>query len=780
VGNLKGLPAAAAAVRSATRRASVQVRLAALLAVVAAAWFAVDFNHPRGPLVLLWLPSPLSAAIAVMACWQTARTLSLPAATRRFWAHFGIVAALVGLGSTSEINDALGGAAPAIQHIGPFTLVSYAGATLVIMWAMCRLPLGASGRGDMLRVGLDATTVMLATGVFMWHYQTRTLLAVGTDRSSSLVGSGIVMVFALVAVFAVVKVMLSGRAFVDKGSLRLLALGLIIGSLGSLPQGLLLDKPYLVCSQATVPAVMLCATAASVRQRRGTAAIGRRGAAAVRPPFSVLPYLAVAVVDGLLLWSAWLRDDQRVVAAGAVALTGLVVVRQLTAFQDNDRLLARLDHNATHDALTQLPNRALFADRLRAALATSGPDRRVTVVLIDLDDFKPVNDSLGHGAGDAVLVAVAQRLIRSIRPGDTVARLGGDEFVVLLDDAAPGSADYAVQRIAAAFASPVLADGQDLLIRASLGVAHGCSGDDADELLRRADVAMYTAKRGGSGSPVRFVPGMVTGMVDGARLGAELSQAIIEGQLFLLYQPIVAFDGDRLLGIEALVRWAHPVRGNLTPSSFIPVAERNGLIVPLGKWVVGQACRQFADWLAGYGGNAPEVLNVNVSARQLREPQFVDEVGAALADAGLAPHQLTLEITETAMLDLGPSVRNLEELRRLGVRIALDDFGTGQSTLSLLQDCPVDEIKLDRSFTQADPAPDRRSIAYAVIHLTRALDLQAVAEGVETPQQADRLRAWGYQAAQGFHFGPPMPVDEVAVAFLRETPSGSPQRVSHT
>ena len=501
---------------------------------------------------------------------------------------------------------------------------------------------------------------------------------------------------------------------------------------------------------------MICATVASVRQRRArTVDDGRRPA---HRRFSVLPYAAVVAVDALLLSATWSGrgDDQRVIVVGAVVLTALVAVRQVTAFQENGRLLARLDHGATHDALTQLPNRALFGDRLRRAVTTCDAHRKVSVALIDLDDFKAVNDTLGHRAGDALLVAVAQRLAGCVRARDTVGRLGGDEFIVVLDDIDPAGADLAVQRILAALTTPVVADGHELLVRASIGVADGGTGDDADELLRRADIAMYAAKNDGGGGFARYRPDL-GGAGRPAPLGAELRQAIADGQFFLVYQPIVALDGQHITGVEALVRWAHPARGTVPPDEFIPVAERTGLIVPLGQWVLREACREFVRWSVLHGARAPEVLNVNVSGRQLREPQFLDDVAAALADTGIAAHRLVLEITETAAVGPGTAVANLAALRQLGVRIALDDFGTGVSALSLLQTCPVDELKLDRSFTQTDPATEHTPIAAAVIHLAQALGLHVVAEGVETAQQAQRLRTLGYRAAQGYYFARPMP-----------------------
>jgi diguanylate cyclase len=750
---------------SAARRVNPLVLACGAIALVDCAWFAANFARPLGPLLLLWLPGPLSSVVTVAAVWQTSRSEALTGPTRRFWRHLTIAVAIVGVGSVSQAHDALGVPHPPYPRIGLVTLAIYSCGVLVVMLALYRLPLGAQTRSERLRVGLDASTVMVATAVFIWHFQTRALLADRPDDAAPLVGAAIVMAVALVAVFAVAKVVLSSYAFVDKVALRLMALGMIVGGLGSMPEPYLVHKPYLNCAQVFIPLVMFCVACAADRQRAAGAARPTLAATeAGRRPFSVLPYVAVAAVDGLLLSSIRPADgeDQQVVAVAAVVLTGLVVVRQILAFQENRRLVTRLDHGATHDALTQLPNRVLFGERLNKALTRPDGNQRVSVVLIDLDDFKVVNDTLGHGVGDALLIAVAQRLSASVRRQDTVARLGGDEFVVVLDGIDPAGADAAADRMIAALAAPVVADGHELLIRASIGIADRHAGDNASELLRQADIAMYAAKNQRGSGYLHYEPGMAGGTADHVHLGAELRQAVDNDQLFLLYQPIVALDSGRMIGVEALVRWAHPQRGMLSPAGFIPLAERSGLIVPLGRWVIREACRQVAAWSAEHGDAAPAVLNVNISAHELREPGFTDEVAAALHETGIAPHRLTLEVTETTVLGLGPSIDNLHALSGMGIRIALDDFGTGHSTLTLLQDCPVDELKLDRSFTQAGTTAEDHTIAAAVIHLAHGLGLHVIAEGVETPQQAELLRALGYEAAQGFYFAKPVSAADIS------------------
>jgi diguanylate cyclase (GGDEF)-like protein len=589
----------------------------------------------------------------------------------------------------------------------------------------------------------------------MWHFQTRFALhAPGSNVYASL---GLTT-FALVAVFAVVKVVMSSNTFIHPPALRMFAVAMIIGTIGPIFRDYLeLFRPHLFTTMVDMPATYFVAAIAAERQRFAT--YGRkRGAPEIRRrSFSTMPYAAVGAVDLLLLAVTWIgdRSDLNVVVVAAVALTTLVVLRQVIAFRENARLLLRLDHGATHDALTQLPNRVLFHERLEKALTTPG-DRPVSVALIDLDDFKEVNDTLGHEIGDLLLIAVAQRLDGCVRTEDTVARLGGDEFVVVLDGADPAAADLAAERMKEALREPVLADGHELPIRASIGIADGHTGSEASLLLRQADIAMYAAKNIPGTAYLHYTPEMATSGTDHAHLGAELREAIYGDQLFLLYQPIVGLDDGRVVGAEALVRWAHPVRGTLAPDVFIPVAERTGLIVPLGRWVMQTALRQLSEWIADHGEQAPAVLNINVSARDLREHAFAEDVAAMLREFGIRADRITLEITETMALEPGPSVANLHRLRAMGVRVSLDDFGTGHSTLTLLHDCPVDEIKLDRSFTQS-AIDGRIPVSAAVIHLAQALGLHAVAEGVETAEQAEQLLALGYTAAQGYHFARPMP-----------------------
>ncbi|MEV8508888.1 EAL domain-containing protein [Actinoplanes sp. NPDC051475] len=436
-----------------------------------------------------------------------------------------------------------------------------------------------------------------------------------------------------------------------------------------------------------------------------------------------------------------------------------------------------LAYRATHDQLTGLPNRELFARATTRVLEDAGPDGRAAVVLVDLDDFKSINDRLGHGVGDALIVALGARLGDCLRTGDMLARLGGDEFGVLLPGAGDDEAAEIAQRILAAVGRPVAAADYELVVHGSLGLTTGGRGEsDAMELLRQADVAMYTAKETGRNRCVRYEPGMDAAAHEHARLAAELHQALDRGEFHLLYQPIVGLPDGDLIGVEALVRWHHPVRGLVSPADFIPVAERTGLIVPVGEWVLREACRQGADWQLRHGDRVPSKINVNVSARQLQEPSFVATVAAVLAESGLEPSRLVIEITETAVFGGGSAAETVGGLRELGCRIALDDFGTGHSSLGLLRTCPVDVIKVDKSFVDGvGGTVEQEAIATSIGQIARALRLEAVAEGVETAAQADRLHELGFRQAQGFYFARPLTAE--ALEALLDAPSLRPVAV---
>ncbi|MCW2994776.1 MAG: hypothetical protein JWQ18_2271 [Conexibacter sp.] len=431
-------------------------------------------------------------------------------------------------------------------------------------------------------------------------------------------------------------------------------------------------------------------------------------------------------------------------------------------------------HQALHDALTGLPNRALFTDRIQHALIQGR--RRGTscgVIFLDLDRFKTVNDSLGHGAGDELLVAVARRIDESLRSADTAARLGGDEFAVLLEDL--GGADEAVmvaERITAALAAPVLVQGHEVYVQVSVGIAVG--RQEASELLRQADVAMYRAKRDGKGRHRVFEDGMQAEVVERLELESELLRAIERDEIEVHYQPVIALDGQTLAGFEALARWTHPTRGLVPPPHFIPLAEENGSIVELGRQILRTACQQAAAWMAVFPTDEPRIMSVNLSGRQLEDPNIVADVAAALADSGLPAAALVLEITETVLMhDTEATISRLTALKALGVRLAVDDFGTGYSSLRYLRRFPIDILKMAKPFVDGlDTGDDEgRALARAIVELASSLKLACIAEGIEAGAQADVLHDLGCGMGQGFHFARPMASD--AMTALIAEPAGA-------
>jgi diguanylate cyclase (GGDEF)-like protein/PAS domain S-box-containing protein len=447
-------------------------------------------------------------------------------------------------------------------------------------------------------------------------------------------------------------------------------------------------------------------------------------------------------------WSP-IKDD-----AGAIVGVS-VIARDITQRRQLEEQLVR---QALHDPLTGLPNRALFADRLEHALARGRrPGVTVAILVIDLDGFKDINDSLGHDAGDDLLTIAGMRLQGHARPGDTVARLGGDEFGVLLEDIAAAEAVRSAEALLQGLATPIVLRDRDLTPTASIGVAIA-AGEDADTLLRNADTAMYAAKRQGKGRYALFEPAMHASIVERLDLAADLSRAVEKGQLHLCYEPQISLESGRICCLEALVRWRHPTRGEVSPGEFIPLAEETGMILPIGRWVLREACRQVKTWQERWPTPAPLTIAVNLSARQLQHPGVVDEVRAALAAAGLDPQSLVLEITETAIMEqMDAAITILTELRRLGVRLALDDFGTGYSSLSYLQRLPVDILKIDRSFVVGVARSiEDSALARGILTLAQTLGLETIAEGIETAEQLATLRELGCQLGQGYFFARPL------------------------
>ena len=435
------------------------------------------------------------------------------------------------------------------------------------------------------------------------------------------------------------------------------------------------------------------------------------------------------------------------------------LVLNIRDVSERKRLEKQLTHQAFHDPLTGLANRALFRDRVSHGLALARRDGRLlSVLFLDLDDFKKVNDSLGHHEGDRLLVAAAERFETCARNADTVARLGGDEFAILIENVAETDGPQGLaQRLTAVMLKPFLLSGTEVQINASIGIATSSGGEDADDLLRNADVAMYTAKRLGKGRSEMYQSQMYAEIRERLELEAALRHAIEQRELTLVYQPIVSLVGGRIFGVEALVRWDHPKLGPLLPHQFIPLAEETGLIVPLGRWVLREACAQIRRWHITFPAT-PLSVAVNVSGRQLHELDVVDEIRAALAESGVDPSALVIEITESVLMQQAGSVRaRLEQLKELGVSLSIDDFGIGYSSLSYLQRFPIDILKIAKPFVDdVGLGEDHAALARAIVGLGDTLHLHTIAEGIETAEQSAALIALGCAYGQGYHFSPPL------------------------
>jgi diguanylate cyclase (GGDEF)-like protein len=747
------------------RLAGRYVRATAAVAALGTVWCVLYLTAGAGPEAFAYVFVPVGGAIATAAVYEMARSgLGLDRVARRFWRAVLLSVGVMTIGYAWLAVDMLTHAAEARTRSMPIAAAAcVAVGFLAALWALARVPVAATGGVERWRVALDRTIAFLGCAAVLWHVGLAPMLSAREPWSGQamlLVGLGF-----LAAAGAAAKV-----SYIVGGPVDRLAMRLVAAS-GGVPAGAVAVLAVQFGYVATVPAQAIVMPLAPVLITLGVAVQTRadRGLRRDRPRAGVLlPYLAMVAADVPLIAvavGAPMRWPVRVALLATVAVTALVTLRQYIAYRENARLLRntrdqeeRLQYEVSHDGLTGLANRALFRDRLTATLATTG---MATVLLVDLDDFKTVNDLLGHGIGDRLLVSVARLLRSEVGDGGLPVRVGGDEFAVLLTAGGPDP-EVLAGRLLTALTRPI--SEHRLLVQASIGIAVAAPGATVDSVLLNADVAMYTAKERGKAGFVRYADGMREPVLAHMQLGAELRRALENDEFRVVYQPIMHLGTNRLIGVEALVRWHHPTRGVVGPAEFIPAAERTGLIIPLGRFVLRETCRQAAAWLAEYGTDALKEAGLNVSARQLHDPDFVADVTSALTDSGLPCERLVLEVTESAVLRGQQVSRALYELDRMGIRLALDDFGTGESSLSLLRAFPAAIIKLDKSFVDGIEIDDgrpaaadaRQAVARAVIQLAHALGLDTVAEGVESAEQVTVLRDLGYTVGQGYHLAEPM------------------------
>jgi len=608
---------------------------------------------------------------------------------------------------------------------------------------------------------VDATLVAVATFAVLGILVMDTYL---TDPTMDLLGRLIslaypVMDVALVAVaarlLAAVKVQQSSFAFLAAGLSSLLIADTIYGVLltaGTFQTGGVADAFWIGFYALIAVGALHPSMGESIEPRPN-----RQGnITRARLMVLFLVVLAVPLID--LVWGE--PFDKLFTTSASMLMFSLVLVRLMglmTVVQTKEK---QARHDALHDSLTGLANRKLFGERVENFVAQR-KDGVVSVLFVDLDDFKFINDSLGHQIGDELLVAVAARLQDCVRSNDLVARLSGDEFAVLLESAVDRQDAVAVaQRVQDSLEAPVIIDGREIMISASVGIAveRRSNIERAETILRAADVAMYRAKNKGKGRFEFFEQGMHLEAIERLDLKTDLQVALERGQFELNYQPIVSMADEKVRGVEALIRWNHPTRGYVMPDRFISLAEQTGQIVPIGRWVLGEACNQVMRWRKDHPETAPKSVAVNLSVRQLHDPRLLEDVADALSASGLEPEALTLEITESMLIEEADrGSRALDQLKAMKVKVAIDDFGTGYSSLSYLKRFPVDTIKIDKSFVaEMESSPTSYALVKAVVDLAKSLGVATVAEGIENMDQRANIHELGCTFGQGYHFSRPL------------------------
>lgn len=608
---------------------------------------------------------------------------------------------------------------------------------------------------------VDASLVAVATFAVLGILVMDTYL---TDDTSELSGRLIsiaypVMDVALIAVaarlVAAVQLRQKSFAFMTTGLCSLLIADTIYGILnaaGTFQTGGFADAFWLGFYSLVAVGALHPSMAEKVEPRENVA--GTITSARLMVLFLVV--FAVPVID--LLWGE--AFDKVFISICSMLMFALVLVRLMGLMSVVQHKEQQARHDAMHDSLTGLANRVLFGDRVESFVAQR-KDGVVSVLFVDLDDFKFINDSLGHQVGDELLVAVAARLADCVRTQDLVARLSGDEFAVLLESAVDRQDAVAVaQRVQDSLESPIIIDEREIMISASVGIAveRRSNIERAETILRAADVAMYRAKHKGKGRFEFFEQGMHLEAIERLDLKTDLQVALERGQFELNYQPIVDMQDEKVRGVEALIRWNHPTRGYVMPDRFIQLAEQTGQIVPIGRWVLGEACNQVMRWRREHPDTAPRTVAVNLSVRQLHDPKLLEDVADALYASGLEPEALTLEITESMLIEeTDRGSRALDQLKAMKVKVAIDDFGTGYSSLSYLKRFPVDTIKIDKSFVaEMETSNTSAALVKAVVDLAHNLGVATVAEGIENADQKAQIQELGCTYGQGYHFARPM------------------------
>ena len=738
------------------------------LCVACVAWFLVQLPGPLAPAWVSWAPEPVCCLITWLACRRCWRDERLPPHTRSYWRRFSTVPVLLCGTVLANVDAALAGPGAPRLDSGPLTILLALAGQLAALWAFARLPGNTGQRIRWSSFALDSLTIGVAIALLAW-YTTAHPFAGWTSGPAAPWWAMSLICVGFVGIAGLARITMSGIDGIDPRSVQLLGLAALAAAANGPILAQLATRPYLNGSHVVVPLVCTLLTMAASLQRADPPQFERHA----RLPTDALSMGLVIAVAGLLIHAVAARAaDALIVAVGVVVVIGLVTARQTLAYIDSARLMRERDESlaalrrseqqliwqATHDALTGLANRGLFYEQASAAVAASAD---VEVLLVDLDGFKQVNDRLGHPIGDLLLVEVGTRLRACVRDEDLVARLGGDEFAVLLSGVTHDEADVIARRVVQSIGAPFELTGA-LTVGASVGVAGFRAGTDVDDLLSSADLALYAAKHSGKGTWVRYQEAMGDRLAASTRLAEELRAGLDNSEFELFHQPIVALADGTVRGVECVLRWHHPARGLLLPADFLAVAEDSGLIVPLGRWVVASACRQIARWRSELPGAPTLLVSVNSSARELREPDFVAAVGETLALAGLPGSALTVEVSESALLESPAAVDALHGLRTLGVRVALDGFGAGHSSLGLLRDAPVEVVKLDRSIVESvGAATDEPTIGAVLARVAEEFGLTAIAVGVETGAQAGRLRELGYPLAQGYHYARPLPADQL-------------------